>query len=126
MRINRSPEHLDDDMLVAYLDGEVSATHIRRIRNHLKSCWNCRSVLSDLESQAEAVSRLLTAKSDSDVDRSVAASEKFLRWRASFEKRRRALLKSPSHLSLRNAAQDGDAICPGCFEFGVLIRAMCC
>ena len=87
MRINRSPEHPDDDMLVAYLDGEVSATRIRKIRNHLKSCWKCRSVLSDLEFQAEAISRLLTAKSESDIDWSAEAKEKFLRWRVAFERR---------------------------------------
>ena len=105
MRINRSPEHPDDDMLVAYLDGEVSATRIHRLRNHLKSCWKCRSVLSDLESQAEAISRLLTAKSESDIDRSAGAKEKFLRWRAAFERRQKALFKSPLPLSLSNIAR---------------------
>jgi anti-sigma factor RsiW len=105
MWINRTPEHPDDDMLVAYLDGEVSATRIRKIRNHLKSCWKCRSVLSDLESQAEAISRLLTAKSESDIDRSSGAKERFLRWRASFEERQRAPFKSPLPLLLSNIAR---------------------
>jgi anti-sigma factor RsiW len=78
MRANRLHEHPDEEMLLAYLDGEVSAAPIRRIRNHLKSCWKCRSILAELESQAEAISRLLTASSDSDIDRSVAAKEEIL------------------------------------------------
>jgi predicted anti-sigma-YlaC factor YlaD len=45
-------------MLLAYLDGEMSMARIRAIRNHFKICWKCRSVLADLESQAEAISRL--------------------------------------------------------------------
>ena len=102
MRINRSPEHLNDEMLLAYLDGEMSTSGIRAIRNHLKICWKCRSILADLESQAEATSRLLTANLDSKIDRSVNAKEKFLRWRALFEKPRRYFFRSQPPLVLNN------------------------
>jgi hypothetical protein len=47
-------------------------------------------VLADLEAQAQTISRLLSAKLDSDIDRSGKAQEKFFRWRASFEKRHKS------------------------------------
>jgi anti-sigma factor RsiW len=87
MRINRSREHLADEALVAYLDGEMSKARMRAIRAHLNLCWKCRSAMAELESQAEAISRLLTEKSKDDIDRSVQAREKFLRWRTVFERR---------------------------------------
>lgn len=87
-------------MLLAYLDGEISMARIRMIRNHLKICWNCRSVLADLESQAEAVSRLLTTTPDSEVGRLAEATEKFLRWRESLEKRNKYLFRSQHPLLL--------------------------
>jgi len=80
--------------MLAYLDGEMSMAKIRAIRNHLRSCWTCRSVLADLESQAEAISRLLTVHLESEIDRSVKAKEKFLQWRTSFENRRQFFLRS--------------------------------
>lgn len=88
MRTDRSPEHPNDEMLLAYLDGERSMARRRAIRNHLRNCWKCRSVLTDLESQAEAISRLLTAHLDSEIDRSTEAKKKILRWRKAFENRR--------------------------------------
>ena len=51
----------NDEILLAYLDGEMSMARIRAIRNHLKICWKCRSVLADLESQAKAISRHIRA-----------------------------------------------------------------
>lgn len=93
MRINRFPEHPDDEMLLAYMDGEMSRVRIGAIRSHLKSCWKCRSVLADLESQAEAISRLLSANSDSDIDRSIAAKEKFFQWRTSYEMQKKSLFR---------------------------------
>jgi len=79
--------------MLAYLDGELSSSQIRTVRDHLKSCWKCRSVLADLESQAEAVSRLLSVQTDADIDRSIRAKERFFRWRDSFEKRRHFLFR---------------------------------
>jgi anti-sigma factor RsiW len=79
-------EHPNDEALLAYLDGELSRTRTRSIRNHLKICWKCRFVLADLESQAQTISRLLSPKLDSDIHQSVKAKDKFLRWRASFER----------------------------------------
>ncbi len=78
---------------------------IRVIGNHLRNCWKCRSVLADLESQAEAISRLLTANRDSEIDRSTEAKEKFLRWRKAFENRRRFFLRSLPPQLLRNVVR---------------------
>lgn len=66
---------------------------------------NAEAILADLESQAEAISRLLAENSGSDIEQSAVAKEKFLQWRALFEKRRKALLKSSFSLMLRNAAR---------------------
>ena len=85
MRINRSREHLPDEILVAFLDGEMSKSRIRAIQNHLNLCWKCRSALAELENAAEATSRLLAERSEDEIDRSLQARERFLRWRAAFE-----------------------------------------
>jgi len=94
-------EHPNDEALLAYLDGELSKARTRSIRNHLKSCWKCRFVLADLESQAQTISRLLSAKLDSDPDRFVNAKEKFSRWRASFEKRQKSFFRKTTILVAR-------------------------
>ena len=85
MRSNRPFEHLNDDQLLAYLDGEMSNAQMRAIRNHLRICWKCRSVLAELEAQAEAISRLLLARTNVDAERSDRAKERFLQWRSTFE-----------------------------------------
>jgi predicted anti-sigma-YlaC factor YlaD len=107
MRRRTLPEHPKDEAILAYLDGEMSRVQARPILNHLKSCWECRSVLADLETQAETISRLLSARQDSDIGRSAKAKERFFRWRTSFERQRRAffrirrsLLRNPLHVAL--------------------------
>jgi len=93
MRISRLREHPNDEILLAYLDGEMSNRRMRETRAHLKICWQCRSALSELESQAEAISQLLSASSKFDFDRAVQAKEKFLRWRTTFESSRRSFFR---------------------------------
>ena len=89
MRINRSREHLADEAFVAYLDGEMSKARMRAIRAHLNLCWRCRSSLAELETAAEDASRLLAERSKDEIDRSLQARERFLRWRAAFETHQR-------------------------------------
>jgi anti-sigma factor RsiW len=93
MRTNRSREHLADEALVAYLDGEMSKARMRAIRAHLNLCWKCRSAVAELEAAAEAASRLLAERSKDEVDRSLLARERFLRWRDAFEAHQRFFLK---------------------------------
>ena len=88
MRINRSREHLADEILVAFLDGEMSKSQIRAIQNHLDLCWKCRSALAELETTAEATSRLLAERPKDEIDRSLQARERFLQWRTAFEAHR--------------------------------------
>lgn len=89
MRSRRPLEHLNEEQLLAYLDGEMSLARMRSARNHLRICWNCRSLLAELEAHIESISRLLLARTQDDGDRSIVAKEKFLRWRNAFEARRR-------------------------------------
>ena len=104
MRINRLREHPKDEILLAYLDGELSHGQMREIRAHLMICWQCRSELSELECQAEAVSQLLSAQSKFDHDRLVRAKGKFLRWRTAFESTRNSLFRCQPPQLMRNAA----------------------
>jgi anti-sigma factor RsiW len=104
MRISRSGEHLADEVLIAYLDGEMSNARMRAIRTHLNLCWECRSALAELEFQAEAISRLLAEKSKDEIERSGQAREKFLRWRTVFEGRQRFFFRCRPSQLLRNVA----------------------
>jgi len=97
MRINRSREHLADEVLVAYLDGEMSKARMRAIRAHLNLCWKCRSALAELETAAEDASRLLAERSKDEIDRSLQARERFLRWRAAFEADQKFFFKCHPH-----------------------------
>jgi len=90
---NRSREHPNDETLLAYLDAELSNLRMRAIRTHLQICWKCRAALAELESQAVTISRLLAEKSQDEIDRSVQAREKFLRWKTDFEGRQRFLFR---------------------------------
>lgn len=102
MRMSRSREHLEDEHLLAYLDGEVDSTRVRAIRTHLDTCWQCRSTLAELESQAEAVSRLLAQASKDAIDWSVRARERFLQWRNLFEARQRFFSRNMPPQIVRN------------------------
>src|SRR5206468_819892 len=43
------PAHIDDERLIAFLDGEVDDTSGREIQEHLESCWDCRIRLGNVE-----------------------------------------------------------------------------
>lgn len=85
--------HLNDDQLLAYLDGEMSIARMRAVRNHLRICWTCRSALAELEAQVEVISRLLLARTKDDAKRSDRAKERFLNWRTTYETQRRLFNK---------------------------------
>jgi len=42
--------HLDDGVLLRYLDGELTGREMRRARAHLEACWQCRCAREALES----------------------------------------------------------------------------
>ncbi len=43
-------EHLSDESLLLAADGEIRTSRaIRRVREHLKACWDCRARMAELE-----------------------------------------------------------------------------
>jgi len=108
MRFSKPFTHLNDDQLLAYLDGELSIAQMRAVRNYLRICWNCRSALAELEAQVEAISRLLLARTKHDAERSAGAKVRFLKWRRTYEAQRGLYSK---YLSLQLICQE----LHGCF-----------
>src|SRR5688572_3312511 len=56
------PQHLDDDQLIAYLDGELSHDELSEARTHFESCWSCRGRLTKVQSSIERFLRLRREK----------------------------------------------------------------
>jgi hypothetical protein len=46
-----SPElrHPEGELLLPYLDGELSARKARQVRRHVQACWQCRAELEELQ-----------------------------------------------------------------------------
>jgi hypothetical protein len=42
-------QHPEKDLLLPYLDGELSLRQARRVRRHVEACWECRSELEELQ-----------------------------------------------------------------------------
>lgn len=105
MRSSKPFTHLNDNQLLAYLDGEMSVAQARAVRNHLKLCWNCRSALAEIEDQVEAISRLLLARTKHDEERSERAKDRFRDWRNTYEAQRGLYNKFLSLQLLRHALQ---------------------
>ena len=62
--------HCSDELLISFLDGEISAADKRQIAAHLDRCWNCRARCHEMEEAITAVSRLV-GDADSAVGDSV-------------------------------------------------------
>jgi anti-sigma factor RsiW len=41
--------HLEEDLLLRYLDGELPGRNARQVRAHLEACWQCRTEVEALE-----------------------------------------------------------------------------
>ncbi len=41
--------HPEDDQILRFADGELPARAARKIRTHLKACWECRAQLQEIE-----------------------------------------------------------------------------
>ena len=72
-------EHLEDAVILAYLDGELSRADARKAKHHLQSCWNCRSAAAELELLAQTAYALLSGGDRADAVRTGAAKAEFLR-----------------------------------------------
>jgi anti-sigma factor RsiW len=75
-------EHLEDTVILAYLDGELSRAAARKAEHHLQSCWNCRSAAAELELLAQTAYALLSGVDDADTVQTATAKAEFLRRKA--------------------------------------------
>mgnify|MGYP001422923410 CR=1 FL=1 len=55
---NLMPAHIEDEDLVAYLDGESDLDSQRAAQVHLESCWYCRSRIANVERSIESFLQL--------------------------------------------------------------------
>jgi len=85
MRRRPSIEHLEDAVILAYLDGELSRAPTRKTKQHLQRCWSCRSTAAELELLAETVYALLAGRDEVDAEQMVTAKAEFLRRKAKFD-----------------------------------------
>src|SRR6185503_10262111 len=79
-------EHLEDTVILAYLDGELSRADARKAKQHLQSCWKCRSAAAELELLAQTAYALLSEGDGSDAVQTGAAKAEFLRKKAKTDK----------------------------------------
>ena len=85
MRRKPSVEHLEDSLILAYLDGELSRAAARKACDHLQSCWKCRSVAAELETLAQTANALLSSGDQADSTQAGAAKAEFLRRKAKID-----------------------------------------
>lgn len=85
MKRKPSVEHLEDAIILAYLDGELFRADARKAKQHLQSCWNCRSAAAELELLAQTAYALLSGSDESDTVQTSAAKAEFLRRKAKID-----------------------------------------
>jgi len=85
MKKKSSIEHLEDAVILAYLDGELSRAAARKVKQHLQSCWNCRSAAAELELLAQMAYALLAGRDEADAARAGTAKGEFLRRKAKID-----------------------------------------
>jgi anti-sigma factor RsiW len=71
-------EHLEDAVILAYLDGELSHAAAKKAKHHLESCWNCRSAAAELELLAQTAYALLSGEDEADTVQTGIAKVEFL------------------------------------------------
>jgi anti-sigma factor RsiW len=82
MKRKPSVEHIEDAVILAYLDGELSGATWRKAKHHLQSCWNCRSAAAELELLAQTAYALLSGGDEADSVLTDIAKAGFLRQKA--------------------------------------------
>ena len=70
MMTTLKPSHPEKDLLLPYLDGELSTRQARRVRRHVEACWECRGELEELHALPPASGRGL-ARAAGVVERSL-------------------------------------------------------
>src|SRR5215471_6394551 len=94
-------KHCSDEVLLAYLDGELSSCVENATKKHLQACWDCRARLTELEEQAQALTRSLAEQVFPGPDRIEAARQKVLARQEQFE---RSLAREPQLHSVHTSA----------------------
>ena len=79
MKRNPSVEHLENAVILAYLDGELPRAAARTAKHHLHSCWKCRSAATELETLAQTANEMLSSGDQADRDQTDTAKAEFLR-----------------------------------------------
>lgn len=74
--------HYSDDLLVAFLDGELSPFRYESVQKHLQACWPCRARLDELEQQILVVTKLVEGDLFPGPHRIAEAHSKFRAWAA--------------------------------------------
>src|SRR5579872_6444912 len=85
MKKKPSVEHLEQTLILAYLDGELSGAVARKAKHHLQSCWGCRSAAAELELLAQTANALLSGVDEGDAVRTAIAKTEFLRRKAKID-----------------------------------------
>jgi hypothetical protein len=85
MRRKPSIEHLEDAVILAYLDGELSRAAARKTKQHLQRCWSCRSAAAELELLAQTAYALLAGRDEADAARAATAKGEFLMRKAKID-----------------------------------------
>jgi len=81
-------KHYSDERLLASLDGELSTADDDALREHLKTCWDCRTRTAEIERQVQAVTSALAQQTFPGPGRQAMAKQRFLTWEAAFERTR--------------------------------------
>jgi anti-sigma factor RsiW len=84
--------HYGDEILVAYLDRELSECERERIDHHLGECWSCRTRAAEIEQGIHMVTQAIEEESSRSGDEIRRALHDFFRRRMEFESRRRSPL----------------------------------
>jgi len=82
MKRKPSVEHLEDAVILAFLDGELSRADSRKAKHHLQSCWKCRSAATELELLAQTAYALLSEADEAGAGQTDTANAEFLRRKA--------------------------------------------
>ena len=121
MKRKPSVEHLEDAVILAYLDGELSWAAARKTKHHLQSCWNCRSAAAELELLAQTAYALLSAGDEADTAQTGTAKAEFLRRRAKIDETwDKKLRRSTSMLFQRPVSSIGrDGVQTNCSSLSI-------
>ena len=61
--------HCSSEMLLAYVDGELSRQTAKKVKLHLEGCWECRARMTDLDHQAQELARMSALQTFPSPDR---------------------------------------------------------